>query len=222
VVEDHVNELPVHPLSIRSRLEHEDDLTDYSQPCQHWKASIFVDEAVEECAPWLRRIGEVNMVLVDLRDLDRMTWMGLGRVLDFLKEVVVEPATGVLTQMLERTLLPGPPGPPTALVVREIELSEAWVGFDVMMPLLASAMDMAASLARFAIVDTDPHTELRRLRFDDAEQREGLAEIMRLKLEDAGFGVYRNFHIASLHDPAYREHNAKIVIRWLIDRMTEV
>ncbi|SFJ76903.1 hypothetical protein SAMN05421835_108198 [Amycolatopsis sacchari] len=213
--------LPVNPLAIKARLEQDRSLDSFGadEPYRPCKVSVFVDDELGDCPPWWRRVGEVNLVLVDLRqEHDLLARWQLGNVVELLADVVADRPQARLVDELETTLLPGPPA---AIVVREIEIGAPWQQHcDMTIPLLATALDTARPLGRFAVVDTDPHSELRRRRFEDPADRERLSAVLAALLENAGFGTYRGFHLASLHDPAWQAHNAKLVIGWLTDLMT--
>lgn len=211
--------LPVNPFSLSARLEHQRPLDALMgpPPLQRWRVTISMETfsltPEDPGARAVNEVGHTDLVLVDLREKrNLLDVVDLFGTLDFLSEVVVDRPSARLADPLEKTLLPGPPG---ALVVREVEISPWWRYRDSYIGLLSAALTMCAPFARFAICDSNPDTDVRKRRFPDADDRQELGNALRELLETAGFGEYQGFHLASLHDPAYREHNAKIVLRWL-------
>ncbi|MTD57168.1 hypothetical protein [Amycolatopsis pithecellobii] len=215
----------VDPLAIASRVEHDRWLLPVTDPypaLTPWRITAYVDRSLARNLDIVQReVGHVSLLQVDLRrdwpDSAELALPELGATLDFLAEIAADPTTGRLIDELESALSPGPAA---AVVVREIKLEFAWREDDLYAPLLSAALDACTSFARVALVNTDPHTDVRRRRFPDPSDRERLATVEADMLENAGFGEYRGYHLASLTDPAYRALNTEIVLSWLLERLT--
>ncbi|HVW41012.1 MAG TPA: hypothetical protein VHC18_06655 [Amycolatopsis sp.] len=164
---------------------------------------------LHECPRETREIGYVDALHLQLGRQHEDP--GLGRAVTWLDDVVVDHEQPLLIPQMEKLIWPGPPA---ALVICSMKLAQAWQDPGFYMPLLAAALAELTPMARLAVYDVDPHTDERLAGIEDPAAREAIANDLADALEDSGFADYDGLHVVSLHDPAYRELNTKIIYQW--------
>lgn len=177
----------------------------------HWEVSADAWH-LESHRPECRHAGDISLVLASF-DADRsvLGLMEIGPwVAEFAASAIVDPDTGVLVPELEDRITPGPA---RMLVLCAFELTEAWRGFGLAVPLVSGALAHFARSARMAVCRLSV-TELLRWYPDHASAEQARVGLARL-LARMGFVEWRGVYVADLNDPALSEVRRAAVREWL-------
>lgn len=194
-------EVPANPLAIELSVTHkrlwwQTGRTD-EQP-ERWEVSADI-WGVEDADEEERHVGDISLALADLsmrRDINDAAILG-DWIIDFIAELVADPALGELHPDLESRFSPGPPH---LVVIRHIEISEPWRGVGLGKVLTASVLRTFARYARLAACYPDP-----------AKLSGGpVGE----KLEHLGFHRWRDAYVVDLRAPSLEEASTEVIGRW--------
>lgn len=152
-----MSDLPANPMSVELTVTHrmlwwqtveDDDLP------EHWKVSADV-WPLDVCAPEHRHVADVQLAVADLNgDRNLLDSIELGEwALEFIAETVIDLADGTLLPELDEQI---GEGPPRMVILSWFELAEAWRGYGLAGPLIASALERFAQNARLAVCRLSP------------------------------------------------------------------
>lgn len=204
--------LPAGPLSIELTLSHRRlwwRIDDEDEQPEQWHASADVSPPTP-CPEELRHVGDISLAIADLtRERNLLDSVVLGEwAIEFIAETVIEPAHGKLHPELDRELSAGPP---RMVIVRRVELTEAWRGHGLGSALIAGTLRILAPNARLAACRVSP------LDFPCADDRVS-AELASIRggamLEHIGFRRWNGVHIVDLRDPALVDARMAVLGEW--------
>ncbi|HJQ46568.1 MAG TPA: hypothetical protein VJ870_09645 [Amycolatopsis sp.] len=191
--------LPANPLSIELSFRHErlwwqiDD--DDGQP-ELWRVSAGLwglDRSVEDA----RHVATIDLAVAGLTvEPDLFDTAVLGEwAPEFFADAVIDPDR--LQPDLEARI---DAGPPRIVVLRRVQLAERWRGHGLGSALIASALRVMASNARFAACQVSPD-EL------------GGVRTARM-LERIGFFRWRGVHVVGLRSAALLDVHRRLIDEW--------
>ncbi|KAA9164929.1 hypothetical protein FPZ12_006650 [Amycolatopsis acidicola] len=207
-----IPDLPANPLSIELTLSHRRfwwQIDDEDEQPEQWQVSADVS-ALDLCPDELRHVGDISLVIADLtKERNLLDSVVLGEwALEFIAETVIDPDEGKLHPELDAEMRPGPP---RMVILRRIELHEAWRGHGLGPSLIASALRILAPDARVGACRVSP------LDFPCPGDRVA-AELASVRagamLERIGFHRWRGVHVVDLRDPALLDARMDILDQW--------
>lgn len=178
---------------------------------QMWDVSA--DVGLDRCVPRYRHVGDLAIVQVDLRhQLTRLDPVALGEwPLGFVDDAVIDPSEGRLQPDLDAML---GDGPPRMLVVRDITLTPRWRGYGLGGMLLASALHMLSTSARFAACKVPADTDYRPSDGSGSRSRRARQSGLETMLGRIGFRQWQGVHVVGLHEPTLTQAGTAALERW--------
>ena len=208
-----MSDLPANPMSIELSVMHrmlwwqtveEDDLP------EHWQVSADV-WGLDVCRSDHRHVGDISLAVADLNcDRNLLDSIELGEwALEFIAETVIDLADGTLVPELDAQISDGLP---RMVILCSFELAEAWRGFGLAGPLIASALERFAHTARLAVCRISPADFLA-----EAPDRVS-AELACLRLgallERIGFYLWHGVYVVDLRNSELIDASLGPLERW--------
>lgn len=210
-----IPDLPVNPLSIELTVAHTRwwwEVDDEDQYPEMWEAVATVSELAGAVPEDLCDVGRIRLTIVDLtQERNVFDTLQVGEWgMEFIAETVVDLEHGTLHPDLDQRISPGPP---RMLIVRDLEVHEAWRGHGLGAALLGSALRILAPNARLAACRVSPADFLRpgvdRVNAELSSVRAGNL------LADVGFREWRGVHVVDLRDHALLDARLKFLEQWV-------
>lgn len=212
MIAEPAREEPANPLSIELTLSHRRlwwRIDDEDEQPEQWHASADVSP-LTPCPAEARHVADISLVIADLaRERNLLDSAVLGEwALEFIAETVLDPAHGNLHPELDQYLSAGPP---RMVIVRRVEVAEAWRGHGLGAALTAGTLRILAPNARLGACRVSP------LEFPCADDRI-TAELASIRvgamLENIGFRRWNGVHIVDLRDPALVDARMDTIGEW--------
>ncbi|MPY83951.1 MAG: hypothetical protein GEV00_11655 [Actinophytocola sp.] len=206
-------ELPANPMSISLAITHRRlwwQTDDDDHMPERWDVSADVGE-LGACPDNHRHVGDIELVIADLRrERNLLDSAELGEwALEFIADTVIDPARGRLQPELDARISEGVA---RMVILRDIELTEAWRGHGLGALLVAGALRSLARAARLAACRVSP------VDFRNAPEDSVAAELASVRLaamlEKIGFLQWNGVHVIDLRDPALLDVRLDALDRW--------